>query len=78
MNNINTMRYVGLQQPTSVPTGYQQSAASPDATSTISRNGFWPMSGAALNVVAAPMGQAVSPTDNLSVNELQVTTLRRG
>ena len=56
-----SMRYIGLTQPTSVPSGYQQTPAAPDATSCISRNGVWPVSGT-VEVVAAPMGTAHKPS----------------
>lgn len=76
-NNSPSMRYVGLQQQTSIPTGYQQSAARPDAASTISRNGHWPVSTPAGKVDVIPLGDFMRPSDNSSSIGVIVTTLRR-
>ena len=71
-----TMRYIGLRQPTSVPSGYQQTPAAPDAASSISRNGSWPTSGM-VEVVAVPMGAAERPSDCSPLVVSQTTAFRR-
>jgi len=78
MSDLNrNMRYIGLQQPTSVPSGYQQSAAAPDATSTLAKNSVWPVSTYTSAVVAAPMGGALNPADNIPMSSFQTTASRR-
>lgn len=59
---LQSIRYVS-QQPTSTPSGYQQTAALPDAASSIARNGIWPSS-VPFPVVTVPVdGRIEKPID---------------
>ncbi len=57
------IRYVNLQ-PTATPSGYQQTAALPDAASSIARNAVWPKKIITLQIIVVPVdGRIMSPVD---------------
>ena len=62
-NEPQGVKYVNIQ-PTAIPSGYPETAALPDAASSISRNGIWPKKPIAFPVVSVPAdGRIMSPVD---------------
>lgn len=58
-----SFRYIDLQ-PTSIPSSYQQTAALPEAASSIARNATWPKKTIAFPVVPVPAdGRIMNPVD---------------
>jgi hypothetical protein len=63
MTELQGIRYVNLQ-PTSTPSGYQQTAALPDAASSIARNAIWPKKIITFPIIVVPVdGRIMSPVD---------------
>lgn len=61
--NIWDIHYVNMQ-PTSIPNCCEETTASPDAASSIARNGFWPARTFAFPIIEVPVdGRIEKPTD---------------